>query len=534
MCVGQSASMGTSFCNNNTETCSSNNGCLDKQINVSGIGTLSLSQVLNAIQVNMGSSSCQANLTTYDFTLIAPDGTTLNFITNVTSSSTSGWINTTWVDNSALERIASYTTTVQNQYNPWSIGYYAPDVTGSFASTFNGINADGTWTFRVCEQSASSMISFNSVCISFGPPVSTFNASSSNLNDCAQAQCIDNTTLVTASNNGYSNGDPLYPGNTFDGCSWNGANNNSAWFYFTPTGTTAQIVLSGIQAVTTGSSDTQPIILENTNGNDCPTSPASWNVPTGGCPDDESINNSAYLQTPNGGGITTSGNVYSNGITANTEFNLTGLTPNKIYYLLVDGNGGAASTFMVQLNTIGTGEGANGAISCNITLPIELLNFEIDCEDNYLSIVWQTASEYNNDYFLIQHTFDGFNFTNLGTLDGAGTTSEMQSYRFPIYEPAYFSGYFRLKQVDFDGQFEFSPIRYSDCTSDNPFVQIINGQLVVSNVDMVINCAVYDLTGRQIFNSNSYEGFNGFITSSFYYVVLETRTGISNHKVFAH
>lgn len=526
--------MGTAFCNNTPETCNSINGCLDKQINVSGVGTLSLSQVLNSIHLNMGSASCQANLTTYDFTLIAPDGTTLNFITNVTSSSTSGWVNTTWVDNSALERIGSYTSTVQNQYNPWSIGYYAPDVLGSFASTFNGINADGIWTFRVCEQSASSMISFNSVCISFGAPVPTFDASSSNINDCTQAQCIDNTTLVMGSNNGYASGDPLYPGNTFGGCSWNGANNNSAWFTFTPTGTSAQIVLSGIQAVSTGSADTQPIILENITGNGCPASPANWNIPSGGCPDDESINNGSYLQTPNGGGVATSGNVYFNGITANTEFNLTGLTPNKTYYLLVDGNGGGASTFLVQLNTLGAGEASNGALSCNTPLSVELTNFDVDCEDNEISLVWQTASETNNDYFLIQHSFDGYNFTNIADLDGFGTTSEVHSYRFLLTDPSFYKGYFRLKQVDLDDNYKYSPIRYSNCTADNVFVQIINGQLVISNKDDVLNCAIFDLAGRQLFNSATFDQFNGFTASSFYYVILETRKGISNHKVFAH
>lgn len=498
---GQSAPIGTSFCNNVTEACNTANGCLDKQITVSGIGTLTLSNVLNAISINMGSSACQANLQTYDFLLISPTNDTLKFTTDLTTSSTSGWINMTYVDNSALETVDSYTSTVQNSYNPWSIGYYAPDVIGSFASTFNTKNANGVWTFRVCEQSISNMISFNSVCISFGAPVPTYNASSTNLNDCAQAQCVDNTTLVTGTNNGYTAGDALYPGNTFDGCSWNGNNNNSAWFKFTPTGTTAQIVLSGIQAATTGSIDTQPIVLENLLGNGCPGSTANWNVPIGGCADDESINNAAYLTTPNGGGISTSGNVYSNGISANAEFNLSGLTANKTYYLLVDGNGGASSTFMVQMKTTGAGAGANGAVSCNLPLPVEFLNFETTLENQKTSIYWSTASERNNLKFIVEKSRDYINWFEIEEVKGAFNSSTEQAYHSYDFHPFNGVNYYRIKQIDVDGKYSYSFVRTVNTEKGLLIVpNPNNGQFNLYGLDKNVDneIVIYNLFGQKI------------------------------------
>lgn len=512
MLFGQSAPMGTTFTNSTATACwgtsSTTNECLTKTFTVSGIGTLTSSNVLNSISINMGGAGCQTDIRTYDISLIAPGGTTLNFITNISTTLTSGWINTTFVDNAALERIASYSSTAQGNYNPWSIGYYAPDVIGSFASTFNGINANGTWTIQICEQSSGtsscnacgsgSNLSFNSASITFGPAVPTYNATSINLNDCAQAQCVDNTALVTATNNGYTGGDLLFPGLTVAGCSWNGANNNSAWFKFTPTGATAKIILSGIQTATNTQADTQPIILENTGGNGCPSNIASWTVPTGGCPDDELVNNTAYLSS-NGGG--TSSNFYSNGITNNAEFNLSGLTPNKTYYILVDGNGGASSSFMVQMNTTGAGAGANGAVSCNLPLPVDFLNFETTLENQKTLIYWSTASERNNLKFIVEKSKDYINWHEIDELKGAFNSTTEQEYYTYDFNPFNGVNYYRIKQIDVDGKYSYSFVRSINTEKGLLIVpNPNNGQFNLYGLDKNIDneIAIYNLFGQKI------------------------------------
>lgn len=512
---GQSAPMGTTFTNSTATACwgtsSTASQCLTKTFTVSGVGILSSTNVLNSISINMGGTGCQTDISTYDISLIAPgSAATLNFITNITLNTGSNWINTTFVDNSALERIRSYSNATQSNYNPWSIGYYAPDVLGSFASTFNGINADGIWTIQICEQSSGtsscnacgsgSNLSYNSSSITFGNAVPTYDASVNNLNDCAQAQCIDNTALVTASNNGYANGDALYPGEPVGSCGWNGANNNSAWFRFTPTGSTAQIVLSGIQTAQNTQSDTQPIVLENTGGNGCPTLPSGWIVPTGGCPDNAAINNMAYL-TSNGGGISTASNVYSSGITANAEFNLSGLTPNKTYYVLVDGNGGAASTFMIQMNTTGAGGGANGAVSCNLPLPVEFLNFETTLENQKTSIYWSTASERNNLKFVVEKSRDYINWIEIEEVKGAFNSSTEQAYHTYDFNPYNGVNYYRIKQVDVDGKYSYSFIRTVNTEKGLLIVpNPNNGQFNLYGLDKNVDneIVIYNLFGQKI------------------------------------
>lgn len=92
-------------------------------------------------------------------------------------------------------------------------------------------------------------------------------------------------------------------------------------------------------------------------------------------------------------------------------------------------------------------------------LPIELINFTTNSIDNkYVKLEWQTASEINNDYFTIERSQDGFNWEEVRRIDGAGNSSNLLSYSTIDKNPYYGISYYRLKQTDFDGQFEYSQI----------------------------------------------------------------------------
>lgn len=528
-CVAQSVSMGTTFCTTTTTACNtalSGTGCVDHIINVSGIGVLSVANVLNAIQVSMGSPACQGNLSTYDFTLIAPDGTVFQFIDNITGSTTAGWVNTTFIDNPNIERIRNdFSATDQALFNPWSIGYYRPNFGAGYAS-LNGINADGNWTFRVC-RGAGNIISFNSACISFGPLVPTNNAIGVNHDDCATALCMDNTSLISADNDGAS-ADPLYPGDAVDGCTWNNGNHESAWFKFQPTGTTARITLSGLDGPS--GLGYQAVVLENTLGNNCPASSANWAVPIGGCPDDESINNTAYLDA-NGGGTSTPGNVYTGDINFNMEFNLSGLTPNKVYYLYVDGNTTTVDeSFVVEMSTPGAGDGPNGTINCINPLPIELLDFSTTLENGHVLLHWVTASERNNMKFSVEKSRDFFNWQQITEVNGAGNSTEELNYYANDYHPFNGVNYYRIKQIDFDGKYTYSHIEA--VTIENQLLiepNPNNGQFTLYGLDknQKNDIAIYNLFGQKIFEistDNVQEEINiSDLSSGLYYLIIDNK-----------
>lgn len=119
---------------------------------------------------------------------------------------------------------------------------------------------------------------------------------------------------------------------------------------------------------------------------------------------------------------------------------------------------------------------------CVVPLPVELLSFEVRCDKREVKLKWATASETNNDYFTIERSVDGAVFKIIGTVNGAGTSSQTINYSFNDTDPYKGTAYYRLKQTDFDGKFEYSPLVSIACGSD------------VSNAP--INISIYPNPGR--------------------------------------
>ena len=128
-------------------------------------------------------------------------------------------------------------------------------------------------------------------------------------------------------------------------------------------------------------------------------------------------------------------------------------------------------------------------IDCASALPVELTYFDGECG----SLSWQTASETNNDYFLIAESLDGIVWRNIESLEGQGTTTETTDYAIDITGSN--TMYYRLTQVDFDGASEVFPIISVNC-----------------NVGAKEVSGYYDLMGRSV-NQENVRG---------YYLVLYT------------
>ena len=103
-----------------------------------------------------------------------------------------------------------------------------------------------------------------------------------------------------------------------------------------------------------------------------------------------------------------------------------------------------------------------GGISvANVTtashLPIELLSFNAIPINNSVLLKWVTASETNNDYFTIERSANGMDFSPAGTIAGAGNSNSLKEYSFNDESPVA-ATYYRLKQTDFNGAFTYSNI----------------------------------------------------------------------------
>ena len=89
-------------------------------------------------------------------------------------------------------------------------------------------------------------------------------------------------------------------------------------------------------------------------------------------------------------------------------------------------------------------------------LPVELISFSAiwTKEGNLLN--WTTASEVNNDYFSLERSLDGESFQEIGKVKGNGNSTIERNYSFTDHFAQNDVVYYRLKQFDFDGQFQYS------------------------------------------------------------------------------
>lgn len=103
----------------------------------------------------------------------------------------------------------------------------------------------------------------------------------------------------------------------------------------------------------------------------------------------------------------------------------------------------------------------NGSFDADMTvsftpLPIELVSFTGRYRDNsYIDINWVCATELNNDYFTLERSNNGYDWTLVTRMNGVGTANTPTLYEYKDYnykKDAY--NYYRLSQVDFNGEIE--------------------------------------------------------------------------------
>lgn len=135
-------------------------------------------------------------------------------------------------------------------------------------------------------------------------------------------------------------------------------------------------------------------------------------------------------------------------------------------------------------------------------LPIELISFDGDAFDSYNLLTWSSASEHNNDYYLLERSTDGHNWYVINNQKGAGNSTTQIDYIFRdfTYEPTI--NYYRLSQVDFDGQSEtFKVIAINNLGKTKQILFLTNmlGQIVGDEAVGVLIVHYSDGTNEKIY-----------------------------------
>ena len=140
------------------------------------------------------------------------------------------------------------------------------------------------------------------------------------------------------------------------------------------------------------------------------------------------------------------------------------------------------------------------------TIPVELTSFTANVSNGNVLLNWSTATETNNLGFEVERRGEG-EFVTVGFVDGNGTSTEIHNYTFTDNNLATGTYYYRLKQVDYDGSFEYSNVVEADVQAPvdfslqqnypnpfNPSTKISFGLAVDSKVTLKI----FDVLGQEV------------------------------------
>jgi hypothetical protein len=149
--------------------------------------------------------------------------------------------------------------------------------------------------------------------------------------------------------------------------------------------------------------------------------------------------------------VNTNGSFFDEAISSDGS---TLITSGKAVHARTFGNGGLAYNVFVDTS--------------DSNVPVELESFTGKASDGNVTLEWTTATEINNHGFEIQRSISP-EFQTIGFVDGHGTTTETQSYIFVDRNVNVGSYSYRLKQVDFNGRYEYSPVVNVDVSAPNEF-----------------------------------------------------------------
>jgi len=181
----------------------------------------------------------------------------------------------------------------------------------------------------------------------------------------------------------------------------------------------------------------------------------------------------------------------------------------------------------------------------SIILPIDLLSFTGQCNNNNILLAWTTASETNNKYFTVERSENGADWNVIGTVKSIGNSAITQNYSFTTGGSNDKVSYFRLKQTDLDGNFKYSNViavvnGNQDLTTVSIYPNPTNGRSLFGRINLKANAAysivIFDAFGKLVSRSESNQpeftvNFPQILPSGVYYARFTSRS-FSTEKCF--
>jgi len=182
-----------------------------------------------------------------------------------------------------------------------------------------------------------------------------------------------------------------------------------------------------------------------------------------------------------------------------------------------------------------------------VPLPVSLVSFAGTQEGNRVKLRWITATEINNAYFLVERSADGVYYEPVASVQGHGTTTLKHEYT--VYDDPGSSGswYYRLRQVDYDGQAQlYGPVQVTFRTEDSWQIVAVGASpdhlsvTFISPEAGVVSCRIVNLGGQVVYAASGVEAREGLntvdipaqLSSGVYVAILQTPAGPVARKFF--
>jgi len=239
-------------------------------------------------------------------------------------------------------------------------------------------------------------------------------------------------------------------------------------------------------------------------------------------------------QVDNSASYSVFGSVYSGNVYENQTFTIAALADGSNFNIEVADNANC-------------GARVTGSFQCD-KLPVELLFFNGEAVKEGNLLKWVTATEINNDYFTIEGSTNGINFTKLGTVKGTGNSNETETYQFLDRQAVNGVSYYRLSQTDFNGTTTMkatTEVRRGESSNITliqaypvPFLDELNIQLH-NILENEVKISLIDLIGKEVISKKFtlQQGFNEIALSTvslskgLYLITIEDKEGVYYQKV---
>ncbi len=177
----------------------------------------------------------------------------------------------------------------------------------------------------------------------------------------------------------------------------------------------------------------------------------------------------------------------------------------------------------------------------NVPIPVELSAFNATIVDGNVKLNWTTVTEVNNAGFDIERSIDNLQFDKIAFIEGHGTTSEFQHYAFVDNYTSNGTYYYRLRQLDFDGSFSYSPVVEIEVgvpslfevmqnypNPFNPETQIafslpVAAQVTVTIYDLLGQAVAVPITEQKDAGKYSFTFNDASLTSGIYFYAVEAK-----------